>query len=180
VGLSDPSLSVKRQLEKISTLNRLVRSCSAYKSVPRDKKIVLPTGDGMAIGYLLNAELPLLLSIQLHKLMKSYNERKSPEDRLGARIGISSGHVFIHDDINENQNVWGPGIILARRVMDLGDNLHILVEGNMARALIDLKDEYRLSMKELKDYRIKHGQVIKVFSAYSDDFGNPELPIKLA
>src|SRR6185503_5565984 len=174
VGLSDPSLSVKRQMEKIAVLNNLVRSCSAFKSVSKDKKIVLPTGDGMAIGFLLNAELPLQLSIQPHKLLKSYNELRRTEDKLGARIGISSGHVFIHDDINGNQNVWGPGIILARRVMDLGDNLHILLEGNMAKGLMELKDEYRTCIRELRDYRIKHGQTIKIFSAYSDDFGNPE------
>jgi KaiC/GvpD/RAD55 family RecA-like ATPase len=179
VGLSDPSLSVKRQMDKITTLNNLVKACPTFKSVPRDKKIVLPTGDGMAIGFLLNAELPLQLSIQLHKLLKSQNATNKSEDKLGVRIGISSGHVFLHNDINESQNVWGPGIILARRVMDVGDNLHILVEGNMAKGLMDLKDEYRACIKELCDYKIKHGQTIKIFSAYSRDFGNPELPTKL-
>jgi KaiC/GvpD/RAD55 family RecA-like ATPase len=179
VGLSDPSLSVKRQLEKIAALNTLVRSCSAFKGVPKDKKIVLPTGDGMAIGFLQSAEHPLRLSIELHKLLKSHNERMDVDEKLGARIGIGSGHVFIHNDINDNQNVWGPGIIMARRVMDLGDNLHILIEGNTAKGLMDLKDEYRMYIKELSDYKIKHGQTLKIFSAYSDDFGNPALPAKL-
>jgi KaiC/GvpD/RAD55 family RecA-like ATPase len=179
VGLSDPSLSVKRQMEKIAVLNNLVRSCQAFKGVGKDKRIVLPTGDGMAIGYLLNAELPLQLSIQLHKLLKSHNESRKAEERLGVRIGISSGNVFVHNDINENQNVWGPGIILARRVMDFGDDLHILVEGNMAKGLMDLKDEYRIYLNELCDCTIKHGQIIKIFSAYSTDFGNREMPTKL-
>ena len=133
----------------------------------------------MAIGYLLNAELPLQLSIQLHKQLRSYNELKKSEYRLGVRIGLSSGHVFIHNDINENQNVWGPGIILARRVMDLGDNLHILVEGDMARGLMALKDEYKKCIRELCDYKIKHGQTIKIFSAYSNEFGSSGVPAKL-
>jgi class 3 adenylate cyclase len=179
VGLSDPSLSVKRQMDKLTVLNNLVKACPAFKGVAKDKKIVLPTGDGMAIGFLLNAELPLQLSIQLHKLLRPHNDSKKPEDRLGVRIGISSGNVFIHSDINDNQNVWGPGIILARRVMDLGDNLHILVEGGMAKGLADLKDEYRAYLRELCDYKIKHGQNIKIFSAHSKDFGNPEWPAKL-
>lgn len=84
-------------------------------------KIVLPTGDGMAIGFLLNPELPLKLSIQLHQKLRSYNHsKKSNEDLISVRIGISSGPIFIVSDINGNQNVWGPGIIVARRVMDLG------------------------------------------------------------
>jgi len=39
VGLSDPSLSVKRQIEKIHILNNLISSCSSYKK-ERDKKSI--------------------------------------------------------------------------------------------------------------------------------------------
>lgn len=33
----------------------------------------------------------------------------------------------------------GPGIILARRVMDAGDNGHILIAENLAEMLLSLK-----------------------------------------
>ena len=179
VGLSDPSLSVKSQIEKIALLNRLVRACPAYKTTHKDKKIVLPTGDGMAIGFLQNAELPFQLSIQLHNLIRSQASQPSISSPLGIRIGLGSGHVFIHNDINDNQNVWGPGIIFARRVMDLGDNMHILIEGEMAKELLALRDEYRTAINELCDFRIKHGQNIRIYSAYSEEFGNPSLHTKL-
>jgi hypothetical protein len=87
--------------------------------------------------------------------------------------------VFIVNDVNNNQNIWGPGIILARRVMDVGDGSHILIEGSMAESLMALEDKYRTMIKFLGNYQIKHGQVIKMYSAYSDDFGNPEKPAKL-
>ncbi|HET6458978.1 MAG TPA: hypothetical protein VFG24_08890, partial [Nitrosopumilaceae archaeon] len=54
VGLSDPSLSVKKQIAKIDVLNRLIGSCNAFSTTPKNRKIILPTGDGMAIGFLLN------------------------------------------------------------------------------------------------------------------------------
>jgi len=54
VSLSDPSLSVKKQIEKIGILNKIIGSCETYFKTPKDKKIILPTGDGMAIGFLLS------------------------------------------------------------------------------------------------------------------------------
>ena len=179
VGLSDPSLSVRKQMEKIERLNNLIYSCDAFKKTT-EKKIILPTGDGMAIGFMLNPELPLQLSIQLHKELDRYNHSKkiSEEDILGVRIGLATGPVFVVSDINNNQNIWGPGIILARRVMDLGDSGHILIADILAEQLIALKDEYRVMIKPVGNYQIKHGQIIKMYSAYSQEFGNADLPAK--
>jgi KaiC/GvpD/RAD55 family RecA-like ATPase len=179
VSLSDPSLSVKKQIEKIGILNKIIGSCEAYFRTPRDRKIVLPTGDGMAIGFLLSPESPFLLSTEVHRKLRIYNRGKSNEDIMGVRIGLSSGPVFIVSDIDSNQNVWGPGIILARRVMDIGDNFHILLADRLAEELIGLKDEYRTTIKYVLDYHIKHGQRIKIYSAFSKEFGNPRQPAKL-
>jgi archaellum biogenesis ATPase FlaH/class 3 adenylate cyclase len=181
VGLSDPSLSVRKQMEKIERLNNLINSCDAFKKVA-EKKIILPTGDGMAIGFMLSPELPLQLSMQLHKELYKYNHSKkiSEEDIIGVRIGLATGPVFIVSDINNNQNIWGPGIILARRVMDLGDSGHILIADILAEQLIALKDEYRVMIKPVGNYQIKHGQTIKMYSAYSQEFGNPDLPAKFS
>ncbi len=179
VGLSDPSLSVRKQMEKIERLNNLINSCDAFKKIT-EKKIILPTGDGMAIGFMLNPELPLQLSIQLHKELDKYNHSKktSEEDILGVRIGLATGPVFIVSDINNNQNIWGPGIILARRVMDLGDSGHILIADILAEQLIALKEEYREMINPVGNYQIKHGQTVKMYSAYSQEFGNPDPPAK--
>ena len=180
VGLSDPSLSVKKQIAKIENLNRMITSCDVLVKSTNDKKIVLPTGDGMAIGFLLHPELPLRLSFELHKKLRSYNYgKKGKEDSIGVRIGISSGPVFIVSDISGNQNVWGPGIIIARRVMDLGDNMHILLADPLASQLIALKDEYRMVINPISNYEIKHGQTITLYSAYSNEFGNSTMPAKV-
>jgi KaiC/GvpD/RAD55 family RecA-like ATPase/class 3 adenylate cyclase len=180
VGLSNPSLSVKKQIDKIEILNKLIGLCDAFAKA-KEKKIVLPTGDGMAIGFFMHPESPLQLAVQLHSKLRKYNRGKSNniEDTLGVRIGLSSGPIFIVNDMNGNQNVWGPGIILARRVMDIGDNLHVLLSGSMAESLIALKDEYKTMIKPIGEYQIKHGQTIRLYSAYSQEFGNPEQPAKM-
>jgi KaiC/GvpD/RAD55 family RecA-like ATPase len=180
VGLSDPTMSVKNQVHKIAVLNELIHSCDAYRKVSVGKKVILPTGDGMAIGFLSKPEIPLELSIQLHRKLRAYNEEKSPAEELGVRIGLASGPVFTVADLNNVQNIWGPGIILARRVMDAGDKGHILVAESLAQVLLSLKDEYRQMIRLISDkYKIKHGQKIKLYTAYSDDFGNPQIPAKV-
>ncbi len=176
VGLSDPSLSVKRQIEKIHILNNLISSCSSFKQ-ERCKK-VLPTGDGMAIGFTTDPKLPLELSIELQNKLKAYNSSIERGLTVKVRIGIGSGHVFLVNDLNDNQNLWGPGIILARRVMDLGDDGHILLEGELTNTLLIIDDKYREWIHYVGDYKIKHNQIIKVYSLYNDKIGNSNIPSK--
>jgi KaiC/GvpD/RAD55 family RecA-like ATPase len=180
VGLSDPAMSVKKQVQKIEILNKLILSCDAFRKGSIGKKIILPSGDGMAIGFLSNPEIPLELSIQLHHKLHAYNQEEYSADAIRVRIGLGSGPVFTVSDLNNVQNIWGPGIILARRVMDAGDDGHILIAEKLAEELISLKDEYRRVIKLISNaYKIKHGQNIKLYSAYSDDFGNPEIPTRV-
>jgi len=179
VGLSDPALSVRRQIEKIEALNDIIGHCETFKKAS-DKR-VLPTGDGMAIGFMLSPESPLQLGIDLHHALKKYNTHTNKEDGsfLDVRIGLASGSVFIVNDVNSNQNIWGPGIIFARRVMDVGDGGHILLAGPLAESLLTLDDKYKDMINLLGDYQVKHGQIIKIYSAYSgNEFGNSVIPAR--
>lgn len=176
VGLSDPSLSTRKQIEKIDLLNNLIKSCqSFYKN---KDKIILPTGDGMVIAFVNNMESPFLLSKELHSELSATNKRLGDQNKLGIRIGLATGPVFIVNDINNNHNMWGPGIILARRVMDMGDDGHILIERNLAESLIKLDEKYKNSIHLIGDCSIKHGEKVTLYSAYSDDFGNSKPSLK--
>ena len=178
VGLSNPDLAVHRQKEKIVRLNEFISSCNSFRKISDDLKIILPSGDGMAIGYENNPELPYKLSVELHSFLRKYNKRMETDNKIKVRIGLSSGPVFTVYDISNRLNVWGPGIIMARRVMDLGDSWHILITENFAMQLKPLYEEYRNNIRLIGSYEIKHGEKINVYSAYSDDYGNPELPEK--
>lgn len=177
VGLSDPRMSTKTQIKKIEVLNKLIKECIAFKTTSKDSLIVLPTGDGMAIGFFQSPELPLNLAIELHRKIGIYNKAKIPTEALRLRIGIHSGPVFVVNDVLENKNVWGPGIIIARRIMDIGNDGHILLSSRIAEDLRELSDEYKKIIKPLHDYTIKHGRRILIYSVYGNDFGNPNVPI---
>jgi hypothetical protein len=123
-------MSTKIQIKKIETLNKSIMNCSAFRLTPKNTIMALPTGDGMAIGFLQGPELPLNLAIQLHGRLAKYNKSKIPAETVRVRIGLHSGPVFVVKDILNNKNVWGPGIIIARRTMDTGDDGHILLDFN--------------------------------------------------
>jgi len=63
--------------------------------------------------------------------------------------------------------------------MDLGDNLHILVAQRLAEELIALSDEYKDIIKPISEHEIKHGETTKLYSVYSKNFGNPNMPEKI-
>ena len=77
VGLSDPSMSTKIQIKKIETLNKSIMNCSTFRLTPKDTMLALPTGDGMAIGFLQGPELPLKLAIELHGKLQNITKVKS-------------------------------------------------------------------------------------------------------
>jgi len=178
VGLSDPSMSTKTQVKKIQVLNKCISETEVYSTTPSETILTLPTGDGMCLGFLQGPELPLHLAVDLQQKLAKYNEGKIPSENVRIRVGLHSGQCFIVKDIKGQDNVWGPGIILARRVMDFGDDGHILISPRLAEDLREISDEYRQIIKPVHDFTIKHGQTILVYSAYGDDFGNKIHPSK--
>lgn len=178
VGLSDISMSTKTQIKKIETLNRCISECHAFKSVPLESLLMLPTGDGCCLGFLQGPELPLLLAVELHHKLNEYNKAKIPSETVRIRVGLHSGNCFLVNDLLGNRNTWGPGIIYARRVMDFGDDAHILMSPSMAEDLRSLSDEYRQIIHPVHDVILKHGQTMLLYSVYGDGFGNKKHPEK--
>jgi hypothetical protein len=178
VGLSDPLVSTKIQIKKIQTLNSMVMNSTSFRFTPKDTMLVLPTGDGMAIGFLQGPELPLNLAMEIHRMLAKYNKAKIPAEIIRVRIGIHSGAAFVVEDVLNNKNIWGPGIIIARRIMDIGDDGHILLSARISEDLREISDYYKQILRPVHQYSIKHGQTISLYSAYDKGFGNPRPPTK--
>ena len=94
------------------------------------------------------------------------------------RMGIHSGPVNEVRDVNDQMNVAGVGVNIAQRVMDCGDAGHILLSGRVAEDLAQARF-WRPYLHDLGEFEAKHGVGIFVVNLYTDEVGNPELPIKL-
>jgi hypothetical protein len=176
IAASDPKRTTQDQARKIILLNQLIGNTDVFKQRDTATTLVLPTGDGMAIGFDDSSENPLLLAIEVHKGLNRFNRTRKKEDMVELRIGLDSGPVYIIKDLNGNENVWGPGIIMARRVMDLADKMNILASARFANNVKMLKPEYRQILHPIGDYQIKHGDKILIYNIYTEEIGNKKSP----
>lgn len=178
IGSSNPNLSVTSQARKINTLNSFIQKTQTFQK--RDKKncVILPTGDGMAIGFTDSLESPLRLAIELHKLLYKFNKTKNEKEKIYVRIGIDSGPVYFIKDVQGNEAVWGSGIIMTRRVMDLCGPNQIFVSQRAGDDLRELSPEYKSIMHKIGGYIIKHGRELFLYNVYGKNFGNPKISSK--
>ena len=176
VAGSNPKIPTKDQVRKIVVLNELISRTETFSKRDPNSTVILPTGDGMAIGFSDSPERPIRLSIELHKLLNRYNELRSGVEKLLIRIGIDMGPVYVVKDLNDKDNVWGPGIILTRRVMDLAGDMNIFASARIAEDTRKLSPEYMEIIHPIGDYHIKHGEELQLYNIYGDGFGNRIAP----
>ena len=179
VASSNPKITTKEQVHKIMVLNDLISRTESFKKQNPKSRVILPSGDGYAIGFDDSIESPLKLAIELHTLLNAYNHFQKPMDRVYIRSGIESGIVYFMKDLNGNNTVWGPGIIMARRVMDLGEKMHVLTSEGIAKVLSRLSPEYKSIMHQIGKYPVKWEGEIELNNIYEEGkFGNRIPPQK--
>ena len=178
VASSDPSVTTTEQAHKIIVLNNLIARTETFKQRDPDATIIFPTGDGMNIGFSDSPQKPLHLAIELHKLISRYNELRKGKEKLYIRVGIDTGPVYFIKDLNGKESAWGPGIIMARRVMDLGGPMQVFASSRIANDIRKLSPKYKAIMHPIGDYTIKHDEQLLIYNIYGDGFGNKNAPRK--
>jgi class 3 adenylate cyclase len=130
--------SVEAQADVVAALNQIVSACE--EGVLCKDLINLPTGDGMAICMVGDAEYDAHISLALNILngVAEYNEKiMDPMRKFEVRIGIGQNLDNIFKDINDNLNVAGSGINTSARVMDFADGSQILISSAVKEVLSD-------------------------------------------
>src|ERR1044071_5035278 len=170
VGYSQ--LLITQQSDYLETLKRIVRSTEEFRAAEAEGKLLrLPTGDGGALVFRTTPEAPVLCALEIARELKNHPE-------LRVRIGVHSGPVNEITDLNEQANIAGAGINIAQRVMDCGDDGHILLSQHVADDL-EQYPRWRPLLHDLGECEVKHGVRVHLFNLYGDDFGNPAVPAKL-
>src|SRR5213596_1955101 len=169
VGYS--KLLINEQSEQIRTLKEIVRGTEQFRLAQAEGKLLrLPTGDGGALVFRNSLEAPVLCSMEIARALKDY-------PKLRVRIGIHSGPVNEITDLNEQANIAGAGINIAKRVMDCGDAGHILLSKHVAEDL-EQYERWRPLLHDLGTCEVKHGVRVSIVNLHSDEVGNPQLPKK--
>jgi class 3 adenylate cyclase len=170
VGYS--KLSVNEQHAQVEELNEIVRLCEQFRKAEAASRLLkIPTGDGMALVFYKSPEEPAQCAVEISRALKD-------NARLQVRMGIHSGPVSGVVDVNERTNVAGAGINMARRVMDCGDDGHILLSHHVAEDLAEY-ERWRPFLHDIGTFEVKHGMRVSVTNLYSEETGNSRLPSKL-
>lgn len=160
------------QAGRLRELRDIVLNTPAFvRAREEDRLLSLPTGDGMALVFFGDPAAPAQCAIEIARALKDHPE-------LPLRQGIHSGPVYRVSDINTNLNVTGGGINHAQRVMDCGDAGHILVSHAVAEILREI-GMWSDKLIDLGEHDVKHGLRIHLYSLYTEEAGNPMLPMKV-
>jgi len=123
---------------------------------------LLPTGDGMVVvffdhpKYQNQALQPLLWAAQINGKLKEHNASPHDDHTFALRIGLHSEYVKGISDANNRQNVIGPGINLAQRIMDAATPGAILASSNYSDILRDAGDKFAGLLGNDVQIHVKH------------------------
>src|SRR5437016_2546558 len=169
VGYS--KLWINQQRAVVNELTEVVSASDQFqKAEAAEQLIKIPTGDGIALVFYTSPEAPAQCAVEISRILKEH-------PRLQLRMGIHSGPVSGIVDVNEQANLAGAGINMAKRVMDCGDAGHILLSKRVAEDL-EQYDKWRPLLYDLGSCEVKHGVRVSVVNIYDDQFGNAKLPRK--
>ncbi len=167
VGYS--KLLITEQSEQLDVLKKIVRGTEQFRLAEAEGRLLrLPTGDGGALVFRTDPEAPVLCASEISRELTKH-------PGLHVRRGINSGPVNEITDLNEQANIAGAGINIAQRVMDCGDEGHILLSKHVADDLGQYP-RWRSFLHELGECEVKHGVRVDVINFYGDGIGNPQVP----
>jgi eukaryotic-like serine/threonine-protein kinase len=167
------TLPMEQQARLLGQLQEIVREAAEFKRAQKRRQLLrLPTGDGMALVFFGDPEASVRCAVEIGSALHDH-----PDIKL--RMGIHTGPVHRVEDINAARNVSGGGINIAQRVMDCGDAGHILLSSAVAEVLRQVSPTWSASLHDLGEAEVKHGVRVHLYSLYTDEVGNRELPQKL-
>jgi adenylate cyclase len=165
-------LSINDQHAAVDELTQIVRATEQFQKADASERLIkIATGDGMALVFYTSPEAPVQCAVEISRALKEH-------PRLQLRMGIHSGPVSGVIDVTGRANLAGAGLNIAQRVMVCGDAGHILVSKRVADDLGEY-EHWRPLLHDLGSCEVKHGMELGIVSLYSNEIGDPQLPIKL-
>jgi class 3 adenylate cyclase len=144
--------SVGQQIEIKEHFNQLISE--AIVDVDREDRVVLDTGDGVALCMLGDPEVAIKASMELrNRVLMPQMSAPIPYE---IRTGVNLGPVRLVTDINNQYNVLGDGINTAQRIMSFAGSNQMLVSRSFYDVAWCLSDEYSNLFQYLGVRKDKH------------------------
>ncbi len=150
---------VVKQIELKRQFNELV--LELIKDINERQRIILDSGDGAAIGFLLHPEDAIEVAMKFRHAITANKHQDYPE--LYVRMGIHLGPVTLVKDLNGQTNIVGDGINDAQRMMSFAPPDHIYISRAYYDVVSRLTAEYTKLFKYRGVEKDKHGREHHVY-----------------
>ena len=161
---------VAEQIRLKDRFNGLI--ASAIREISPVDRIILDTGDGVAVSFLGDPEDALFVAMSLRDAFAPSAEQP-PE--VPARIGLNLGPVRLVRDLNGRPNIIGDGINVAQRVMAFADAGQILVSRSYFEIVSHISEGYTKLFTYQGSRTDKH---VREHEIYSVGYSTPETALK--
>ncbi len=129
---------------------------------PKDGRVVLDTGDGAAVGFLVSPEFALGLALRLRRELAT-----APADAMlqskDLRLGINLGPLKVITDVNGQPNMVGEGINSAERIMSFAEPGQTTASRSFQEAVYYMDASFQNLFEPLGMRADKHGREHEVF-----------------
>ena len=158
---------VSEQIQLKDQFNTLI--AEAIRDIAPNDRIILDTGDGVAINFLGDPEDALFVAMSLRE---SFAPKPNEPPKVPARIGVNLGPVRLVRDLNGQPNIIGDGINVAQRVMGFALPGQILVTRSYFEMVSHISEGYaKLFRNEgsRTDKHVREHDIYSVGYTNSDD-----------
>ena len=128
---------VSDQIQLKDRFNALI--AESIRDIAPSDRIILDTGDGVAVNFLGDPEDALFVAMSLRE---AFAPQGSDLRHLPARIGINLGPVRLVRDLNGQPNIIGDGINVAQRIMGFAQPGQILVSRSYYEVVLHISEGY--------------------------------------
>src|SRR3954468_4705459 len=128
---------VSDQIQLKDRFNALI--AESIRDIAPTDRIILDTGDGVAVNFLGDPEDALFVAMSLRE---AFAPQGSDLHHLPARIGINLGPVRLVRDLNGQPNIIGDGINVAQRIMGFAQPGQILVSRSYYEVVLHISEGY--------------------------------------
>ena len=133
---------------------------AAVREIEVNDRIILDTGDGVAVNFLGDPEYALIVGLELTSALGSIDLDGSP---IKARIGINLGPIHLVQDVNGQTNIIGDGINAAQRVMNFARPGQTLVSRSYHQLLVKTCEHYAMFFTYVGTRVDKHSRKHEIY-----------------
>ncbi len=136
--------SVAEQMALKDNFNQVL--LEAIRDIPVTDRIILDTGDGVAIGFLGDPEDALYVALFMHDAINRETPNKSSNSTIATagviRIGINLGPVKLATGVGGHPHIIGDGINVAERIMTFAEPGQLTASRPFFEVMSTLSEHY--------------------------------------